>query len=918
MSSAPHAASFEDDVRKDELEHVQGSRGPAGIPDAAPLAGLALSGGGIRSATFNLGLLQALAQARKLRRFDYLSTVSGGGYIGGWLTAWIRRQGLDNVERQLGDSVRGLKPEPDEVRWLRAYSNYLTPRTGLLSIDTLWGGSTYVRNLITNQLLLFALIAMVLVAGGAANAALLSFSVDFPRAVWSAGAILLLAAAPLVGFELALLRGQYPRKWAKGLVCWLQDNKSHWHIAVLTVLGATMMAYALAQDEFQFAIEGDPVPHALPALVFPAFWAIAALTVASTFERSDDPAQASVIRPQWLWIAWLAIASALFAVFQAAYALEVSRLTAVHEWLTALIGPPLFIAAFELAILILIALAGRTLRPFTHDWLSRMAAVIILISVMPVAVFASWILLAPTIDYLQSEARTLLSTMTIGWIATTVLGVLGGKSAATGATRDPKWFHKLLPLAPFVFVIGLFALLVWITREVLLFSAGLQPTLVEAKDVGSWTEAARNNLQLLETVPGENWAWATTILSALALLLAWRVDINLFSFHAYYRNRLSHAYLGASARKRKANAFTRYAPGDSPHLYALAKMLDGKLDEHKATDEDGTPIRPYPLINTALNMSGRPRMEWQQRKAASFVFSPLYCGYELTAPLADNRDPAACPTSGPPQEGLVKAHRPTKDFIAKQKGGHIAHALAITISGAAASPNMGYHTSPAMAALMTAFNVRLGWWLPNPRIAAAWAKGGPSFSVAWMVKELMANANEETRYVYLSDGGHFENLGVYELLRRRCKLIVASDASADARFSFEDLANLVHKARADLRIEIDADAADIRPTIDPGGVIGTSKISHLIAEITYPPDPSATVLATETGWLVYVKSSLPPKLPADVENYRWTRPGFPHQSTADQWFDETQFEAYRRLGLEIGRALVADLGAVTTQAKVGW
>jgi hypothetical protein len=408
------------------------------------------------------------------------------------------------------------------------------------------------------------------------------------------------------------------------------------------------------------------------------------------------------------------------------------------------------------------------------------------------------------------------------------------------------------------------------------------------------------------------------ILSITAVLLAWRVDINLFSFHAYYRNRLSQAYLGASARKRKANAFTGYAPGDSPDLCRLAKMLDGKLDEQKATDEDGTPIRPYPLINTALNMSGRPRMEWQQRKAASFVFSPLYCGYELTAPLADNRDPAACPTPGPPREALVKAHRRTDEFIAKQKGRNLAHALAITISGAAASPNMGYHTSPAVAALMTAFNVRLGWWLPNPRIAAAWAKGGPSFSIAWIIKELLANANEETSYVYLSDGGHFENLGVYELLRRRCKLIVASDASADARFYFEDLANLVHKARADLRIEIDADAADIRPTIDAGGVIGASKVSHLIAEITYPPDPSGTVQATETGWLVYVKSSLPAKLPADVETYRWTQPGFPHQSTADQWFDETQFEAYRRLGLEIGRALVADLGSASTQAKVGW
>jgi hypothetical protein len=878
--------SFEDHVRPDELDHVARSRADAdqpGISAAQPLAGLALSGGGIRSATFNLGILQAMAEARKLREFDYLSTVSGGGYVGGWLTAWIHRRGLDEVETALADSVNGKGTEPHEVRWLRAHSNYLTPRKGLLSLDTLWGMCTYLRNLVTNQFLLIALIVLVLAGGAMAHVTLLEYTQASPQRMWIAGAVLLLLAAPIVGFEFAHLRGQSPRPWIATLVCKLREGSSHWIIAILSLGGATLMAYALLQ------------PSVEPwGGVFAAFWIIAAVAVPIAFRPPQDANLAAIVQPKLTWIVWLAMASALFAVLERLYG-EVGRVTDAQSWLTPLIGPALFITAFELCTLVLIMLSGRALRPFAHDWLSRMAAVMILLSVLPFAVFASWVLLAPTIDYLLSMARILLTSATQLWVISTISGVLGGKSKLTGSDRTNVWAERALAVTPFIFLLGLFTLLVWATREILLYIAGVQAEPFSPATVLSWTGALRVNLQRLDSIPFELWWQSTGVLLLLAMLLAWRIDINLFSFHAYYRNRLAHAYLGASATNRKANAFTGYAPGDSPTLQDLVVMEPGKR-----------PIRPYPLLNTALNLSGQPRMEWQQRKAASFVFSPLYCGFQLPAPLSQRRDFSDCPSITPPTYEGIHAHRKTADFIKDKPGRDIGHDLAITISGAAASPNMGYHTAPTIAALMTAFNVRLGWWLPNPKVADAWAKGGPAFSTAWMVKELTANANEEDRFVYLSDGGHFENLGVYELLRRRCKLIVASDATADALFRFDDLANLVHKARADFGIEIDADALEIRPVMDAGGVIGSSKSNFLVARISYPPLPGNTEI--ERGWLVYLKSSLPAKLPADVENYRWANPGFPHQATADQWFDETQFEAYRKLGLEIGRVVTARLG----------
>ena len=127
------------------------------------LLGLAFSGGGIRSATFNLGVLQGLAQYGLIPRFDYLSTVSGGGYIGSWFTSWIKRTSLKTV-------VEGLRPpesnehtaEPREITYLRQFSNYLTPKTGFLSADTWTMVAIYLRNLLLNLTILTTFLAAVL------------------------------------------------------------------------------------------------------------------------------------------------------------------------------------------------------------------------------------------------------------------------------------------------------------------------------------------------------------------------------------------------------------------------------------------------------------------------------------------------------------------------------------------------------------------------------------------------------------------------------------------------------------------------------------------------------------------------------------------------------------------------------------
>ena len=226
----------------------------------------------------------------------------------------------------------------------------------------------------------------------------------------------------------------------------------------------------------------------------------------------------------------------------------------------------------------------------------------------------------------------------------------------------------------------------------------------------------------------------------------------------------------------------------------------------------------------------------------------------------------------------------------------------MAISGAAASPNMGYHTSPATAFFMALFDVRLGWWMGNSRDPRRWKSTGPALGLGYLFSEVLAQSDQQKGYFYLSDGGHFENLAVYELIRRRCRVIVACDADADGSYQFDNLLSLIEKARTDFGARIEIDYSLTKP---PAGS-RESERNCVSGPIYYDPhDP------TDTGTLILIKAGMPVrgalqscnadrKLPDDVWRYCDQNPTFPHQSTADQWFDESQFESYRALGEYIG------------------
>ena len=330
-----------------------------------------------------------------------------------------------------------------------------------------------------------------------------------------------------------------------------------------------------------------------------------------------------------------------------------------------------------------------------------------------------------------------------------------------------------------------------------------------------------------------------------ALVLSRFIDANKFSLHAMYRVRLIRTFLGASNSRRKPHPFTGFDANDNVRMADLAP-------------------RPLHVVNATLNLVKGDNLAWQQRKAESFTSTKYRTG--------------SC------RLGYQES---------RLYGDRVSLGGAMAISGAAANPNMGYASSPVLSMIMMLFNARLGVWRPNPGEPGRgyWSKPGPTYSVRPFIDEAFGLTSDKNAWVNLSDGGHFENLGLYEMVLRRCATIIVVDGSQDADFHFDDLGNATRKIRIDLGIPIEF----------PDGVPIAKEIAaaskHCAAgRIVYS---AVDGHGAKDGTLIYIKSSLTGNEPRDVLTYAAENPPFPHQSTADQWFDEPQFESYRRLGAHV-------------------
>ncbi|MDE3155890.1 MAG: hypothetical protein KGN76_12350 [Acidobacteriota bacterium] len=828
-----------------EREHVHLGGAPpaeaAGQDEAARLranaaarlqhgyAALCLSGGGIRSASFALGVIQGLAAHDLLRGFDYLSTVSGGGYTGGWLAGWLHHASTGPGTTPVFDALRGHEagesaPEPEPVARVRANSRFMSPATGFFSADVWTLIATVARNLFLNWLVLVPLLAAALLlpvvylgllqdvyhtaVGGATDALTDPASLLFfaSSALIVAGNVFAVLNLPSYGNRRSsqhgfLLFGLLPLS--------------------LGLVGLTLMVAASRRDDLSVATFA-----AAGAVVYGATWT-AVGPLSSTRRWRPQTTLAGIVAGAVGagGLAWLA--SLLKGVAD-------RPRYAVMEF-------PLLVGGVLISAFVFMGVAGSDIDDDDLEWWSRAIAWFLIVAV-------GWLLVGLLVFEGPGVLRALSvalqaafglspvhATGAIG-IGTSGLGALAaylGRSLKDGKPGGPTIVRRVVfAMAAPAFAVLLLASLAWLNEAA-----------IDALHGGHALHHVLHEAVLLGT-----------IYLVVGWLMGCVVPVNKFSLHGMYRNRLIRTFLGASrpAADRHPNPFTGFDPADDISLAALAAIA-----------------RPFLVVNMTLNRVAEARRGSLHRKAESFTATPLHAG----APSLGYR-----PTAG--YGGVPRLDRPG-----------LSLGTAMTISGAAASPNMGAFSTPSLTFLLTLFNARLGTWLGNPGRAGrrTWRTAEPRQDAAPILREMLGLTTDRSPYVYLSDGGHFENLGLWEMVLRRCRFVLVSDAGCDPDYTFQDLATAIRQIRIDLGVPI---VFDRGLGIDRAHQ-GQGNPHLAVGRILYREVDGGTA---EDGVLVYVKATLCGGEPVDVLNYATSHPSFPHESTANQWFGEAQFESYRMLG----------------------
>lgn len=385
----------------------------------------------------------------------------------------------------------------------------------------------------------------------------------------------------------------------------------------------------------------------------------------------------------------------------------------------------------------------------------------------------------------------------------------------------------------------------------------------------------------------------------IVVLLLSFVNINHSALGRFYRDRLMETFM-PNDDAIKDNIWKKNPKADTFDLHAL--KIKKIIKDKNGDEEKIIKVRtPYNLVNTNIVLKGSDNAKFKSRIGDNFILSPLFSGSDATE------------------------YMNTENFMTSSKGikRGMTIATAMATSGAAVNPStgaggQGVTTNRLISVIMTFFNIRLGYWVPNPKADTYFYFFGLSIPTTNLNFHKRANFyrpgitsfmgldhGEKSGFVELSDGAHFENLGLYELIRRRCKLIIVSDASADPGFTFADLTTALKRVRADFGCDIrfkneGLDISNLIPgsaiTHPPvlGDLFKTAKKGYALGTIDYDNGTKGTLL--------YIKSTITPGLPADLYGYKAAHPEFPDEPTTDQFFNERQFESYRELGYQITSA----------------
>ncbi len=865
---------------------------------------LCLSGGGIRSAAFSLGVLQALARGNLLLDFHYLSTVSGGGYAGAWLAALMRRgDGLATAQAVL--SAAG----DERLEGLRAYTNFLTPTPGPASADTRASVVLWLRNVLLNWMVFGpAMLALAAVPVLYAWTMACGLGTGIGVVVGLLGLLALLVATvnvcrliPAHSFPISVPGGtganaarhetHYRRTIAWGVVA----PTLAWSVlAPVTFAAVTNPAWLRFNGPFRPSCIAPEVwdvaaSQCTPTRGFGAWLAVGVFVVLLAGYGAAWAAVGQERRPGFLANSvWWVVASSLACGLLLLGAWLGRGLYA--EWL-AVLGPLWVTGAHVVQSTVYVGLReSRQYADLDREWLAKVNSDKLAPVLVWAALAAAVLVLPLYVQALWAGLAVLVSGPGGAWLAQSARSSLSGNRTPAGSERS--WLAGLaveaaVDMATLVF---LALLMMWLARA----ADGLAHWAVQ---VAAGSGAGQGSRAGIGEGPGLVVVIASGV--AIALWMGQRVNVNRFSMHGVYRNRLVRAFLGTARKEgRNADPYTKFDPGDNLRMKDLYPAHAGAMN---AGDDAVAPHprrgRLFPVINTTLNLTVPKRTAWSERKAAPFTITPLRSGADcLPLPIVSGNatEPAGC------DKGVFVR---TECYGGGEEEGSAADSKAgftlggaMTLSGAAASPAMGSHTRPAVAFMMTLFDVRLGAWLPNPAKtdnADALNHGRPRNALFALLAEMLGRANDQSENIYLSDGGHFDNLGLYEMLRRECRRIVVVDAGQDGGYLYADLGDSVRRVAIDLGAVLTFSPA-VRQEI------GMLPRGGAYATIAYR--------SGAVGELIYLKPYLPEGLPVDVMAYAAGHESFPHESTGNQFFTESQFESYRHLGEYLGKRAINRAG----------
>ncbi|MDR3100062.1 MAG: GMC family oxidoreductase N-terminal domain-containing protein [Paraburkholderia sp.] len=820
--------------------------------------GLALSGGGVRSATFCLGVLQALAKKRRLRDIDFMSSVSGGGYIASFLGKLFtempgqkRQKPADRVEKTLTNLGSPT------IQWLRYNAQYLA---GGGRHDTLFDFAVVLRNLAAVHVWIGALLFGVL-------GALHWFVLDCSRL---SSLSLVCDTAPPQWYGVTLSAWWWLPAWLLVLgvlpPCigyWLTMRRrpnNDWRLWMPFILWLVMLGCA---------IYGITLPDI-------EAWSAGALGVLLLAWFEQQAAGLFVSPP--------APPGASAPPLNPGTAQPEGGTSVIRNRLTRLLGAALFGFAVSALFVVIDTLAQYPPVYGFNATAWSMAGV------------------APVLVLLRGIAASLLKRQ----------ARMAATRAQEAQTSFPGALMQQVLLALFAFAL---AFVLFLFLDMLVYLAfGLDASTARFCVVGAL---------LISAVKGR----------ALAFL-------NLSSLQQGYSQKLVRTYLGASNDARVN------PPGvNKPVPVGVSDLGDDILFDEYHPEHHGGPLH---LVGTCLNNTVDPLSGNQLRgdKGMPMCVGPagISAGRRFHA-LWEARDAKRTPVRAAPVTAVRVGPSPNEfHALARADGAPVSvERLSLgqwmAISGAAETTGLGRNTKLAQSLLLGLLNFRIGYWW-NSGICAGDRPGRypPGLwrrlkSLPSAVFTLQAKLLDEwrayfegpsARMWYLSDGGHFDNTGVYELIRRRLPLIVAVDAGEDPAYRCDSLAVLTRQVRYDFCATItwldprDARAKHqphkagwnafergssepelpdwIEPLLDPEAIGAFAELKRdgsrcaALACITYSNQPD------RPSWMLYVKPGVGIDTPTDVRMYAENNPDFPQQSTVDQFFDDSQWEAYRELG----------------------